>query len=215
MGGRGSYSSRRDKTGGQEWQDEKSEIHPLHVAGMNRDIAAGVSAEKSLDYLEKVYKKDMTKEQFQVLDDQGFIVRAFQGDRHSVAVDASTRDYARGRIGTHNHPSAYGGTFSEADVTFFSRTRMKEIRASAREGVYSFRRTRNTKAGAFELALDNAMPSITKRMEKVLKRVENRRYSTTVKRRLAVNVLHRWYQRNAPKYGIEYTFERNKDYRIK
>ena len=215
MGGRGSVGKRHSKGGNFDIKPDGGQLRPIHVAGMNRDIANGVTQEKTLSYIEKIYKKGMNKEQLQILDEDGWVIRAYQGEKHSVAFDP---DEVRGRVVTHNHPSRWGGTFSGADIraTGFG---IKEIRASANEGVYSLKATRKADSQGLQNALRKALPQIDRQMEKVadrLKRMKivNPQRRATINRRLQLNVLHRWYQKNAEKYGFEYQFTRNRDFKI-
>lgn len=187
----------------------------IFVAGMNRKIAEGVSPQKTLDFIEKTYKKGMTKEQLQILDDQGFVIKAYQGDETSVAYNPQ---YVKGRVVTHNHPGRWGGTFSEADVRGM-KWGATEKRASAAEGVYRLKATKNAKPKEFYEALEKASPAIDKRMEKIYRRVvrmniENPQRRATINRRLQLSALHRWYQKNAGNFGFEYQFVRNKNYKI-
>ena len=217
MGGRGAAGKRHMEGEGFAFEREQhgEPPVPIFVAGMNRDIANGVTPEKTLDYLEKVYKKGMGREQAQILDDRGFVVKAYQGGRNSVSLDL---DLTKGRIYTHNHPGRWGGTFSKADIRSMSHGG-KEIRASAAEGVYSLKATRKAAPRAMAEALVNSRNDIVYRMAKVSQRVSrmgiaNPQRRATVMRRLQLAVLHRWYQRNAGQFGFKYQFVRNKDYKI-
>ena len=214
MGGRGAAGIRHMKgEGGAELN--LGELHPLFLAGMNRDVANGVTPQKTLDFIEKVYKKGMKNEQLQILDDDGWVIKAYQGDAHSVAYNPKD---VKGRVVTHNHPSQWGGTFSEADVRGM-KWGAKEKRASAAEGVYSLKATRKAQPKALSDALDKAMPDIMRRMGQISTRISkwkiaNPQRRATINRRLQLSALHRWYQRNAGKYGFEYTFTKNTDYKI-
>lgn len=217
MGGRGSAGKRHMEGEGFFFEQEKhgEAPVPIFVAGMNRDIANGVTPEKTLDYIEKVYKKGMSKEQAQILDDRGFVVKAYQGGRNSVALDLKL---TKGRVYTHNHPGKWGGTFSSADIRSMAYGG-KEIRASAVEGVYALKATRKAAPRSMAEALVNSRNDLVYRMAKVSQRVSrmgivNPQRRATVKRRLQLAVVHRWYQRNAEKYGFKYQFVRNKDYKI-
>ena len=216
MGGRGAAGIRHMKGEGFVLvEPEIGEERPMFLAGMNRDIANGVSPQKTLDFIEKVYKKGMTREQLQILDDQGWVIRAYQGDSGSVAYNPK---YVKGRVVTHNHPGRWGGTFSEADVRGM-KWGAKEKRASAAEGVYSLKATRKANPEALSAALDKAIPGLMRRMGQISTRVSrmniaNPQRRATINRRLQLSAIHRWYQRNAGKYGFEYTFTKNKDYKI-
>ena len=219
MGGRGSYSSRRRLIGGAGGiliLGEGGESSPkMNLAGMNRKIAEGVNPQKTLDYLEKTYKAGMTKEQLQVLDEDGWTVLAKQGTRHSVGFTREEAEFMRGKVVTHNHPNGYGGTLSDADVFNALKYGQKEIRASAAEGVYSLKRTSRSNPRGFANALMSSQGKLNARMLNTIRRFDNGKNSDMVVRKLWVDVLHRWYARNAPKYGYEYKFTPNAGYNIR
>ena len=143
MGGRGSSFGVEIIAAVSPYGSQDAEIQELNVAGMTPMDRGSrfTNAEKTLDYLERK-KLQETREQVQVLDDYGYVTRAFQGDEHSCAVDDKTQQYAQGKIVTHNHPSEYGGTLSDADISFLS-LGMKELRSSAKEGTYSIKAKKN------------------------------------------------------------------------
>ena len=213
MGGIGAAGIRHMK--GEVFPIKLGKEQPIFIAGMNRDIANGVNQQKTLDFIEKVYKKGMKNEQLQILDDDGWVVKAYQGDAHSVAYNPV---HVKGRVVTHNHPNQWGGTFSEADVRGM-KWGAKEKRASAAEGVYSLKATRKANPEGLYTALENAIPGLQKRMGQISTRISkwniaNPQRRATINRRLQLSALHRWYQQNAEKYGFEYTFTKNKGYKI-
>ena len=219
MGGRGSNAIKRrvqGMLGGGLQMGGRAQ--PIPLAGMNVDVANGVTPQKTLDFIEKQYKKGMGKEQMQILDSDGWVIGAYQGEKHHVAFPA---DAITGRVATHNHPQGWGGTFSEADIAGLV-MKPREIRASAAEGVYSMKATGRARAEAFNQALARDIKKINaqinaaalKTFRTKLPKIENPKTRAIVLRRDALNPLHRWYQRNAPKYGFEYTFTRNKDFKI-
>lgn len=192
------------------------EIQELNVAGMTPMDRGSrfTNAEKTLDYLE-TKKLEETKEQVQVLDDYGYVTRAFQGDEHSCAVDDRTQQYARGKIVTHNHPSEYGGTFSDADISFLS-LGMKELRASAKEGTYSIKAKKNANPhGLMKAYLRNA-PRMQNAMREIALEMARKKYTSKkayekANRRAQLEVIHNWYQRNVKRYGFEYNFYPRED----
>lgn len=104
MGRRGSYSNRRKLIGGSSSGiliiGKKENSPRINLAEMNRDIANGVTLEKTLDYLKKTYKKGMTKEQLQLIDEQCWTVLAKQGDRHSAEFTREEAEFMRGNVVT-------------------------------------------------------------------------------------------------------------------
>lgn len=187
------------------------EVKELNVAGMTPMDRGSrfTNAEKTLDYLE-TKKLNEAYEQLQVLDDYGYVTRAFQGDEHSVAMDAETINYARGKIVTHNHPAKWGGTFSDADISTLSMG-MKELRASAREGTYSMKANKNANPHGFMKAYLRSAPRLQNKMRTIALEMARKKYTSKeayerANRKAQLEVIHNWYQRNAKRYGYEYNF---------
>lgn len=211
MGGRGSHFGVQTMAAVSATGLGNGPVTELHVAGMTPTDRGSrfTSAEKTLDYLEKK-KLAETKEQLQVLDEYGYVTRAFQGDEHSVAVDARTREYMKGKIVTHNHPSVYGGTFSDADINCLSMG-MRELRASAREGTYSMKRHKDADPKGFMKAYLDSADRLQERMYQKAVDVAREYYHSRedyekINRREQLQVIHEWYSENAPRYGYTYTF---------
>lgn len=196
---------------------EEGEVYPLNVVGMS-PVDRGsrfTNAEKTLEFIEQK-KIDYPREQLQVIDKFGYVTRAFQGDEHSVAFDMDTRQYMRGKIVTHNHPSVYGGTFSDADINTL-KMGMSEMRASAKEGTYSLKAKRTARPVEFFEAYQRAAAALDKKMYEAAVKVAGRGYRSQREfekenRRKQLDVLHQWYKKNSGDYGYEYTFIPNKEY---
>lgn len=79
MGGRGSSFGVEIISAVSPYGSQDAEIQELNVAGMTPMDRGSrfTNAEKTLDYLERK-KLQETKEQVQVLDDYGYVTRAFQ-----------------------------------------------------------------------------------------------------------------------------------------
>lgn len=151
----------------------------------------------------------------QVLDDYGYVTRAFQGDEHSCAVDDKTQQYARGKIVTHNHPSEFGGTFSDADISFLS-LGMKELRASAKEGTYSIKAKKNANPHGLMKAYLRSAPRMQDAMREIALEMARKKYTSKkayekANRKAQLEVIHNWYQRNVKRYGFEYNFYPRED----
>ena len=195
---------------------EVGKVNPVNVAGMTKGVNGGslrnVSTEETLRQYE-ASKLNMKKEQMAILDENGFIVKAYNGDAHSVAFEPQ---YTVGRVVTHNHPSDYGGTFSDADVGNFLKFNQKEIRASAKEGTYSLKETRkgSGNAKALDTAYAKAQPSLLKKASEAVNAVASKGGSKTAQRKAYVDVYHNWYKNNFSKYGYTYSFKANKGYKV-
>ena len=78
--------------------------------------------------------RNLKKEQYRIVDDNGDIVLAKRGTQHEVAATVGEkRDYLKGNISIHNHPE--GGTFSADDISEFGYG-AREIVAASPEGTY-------------------------------------------------------------------------------
>lgn len=69
-----------------------------------------------------------------VFNDKDRMVMRFEGDKGSVGISNEALQIEGGTF-THNHPDNYfGGTFSDADLRVFAKSKWKELRASAGTG---------------------------------------------------------------------------------
>lgn len=189
----------------------------IFVAGMNPGEMRNMNEEKTLSYIENK-KTDMKKEQLQIIDEYGFVTRAYQGNEHSVSLDMDGIRYSNGKIVTHNHPDkAFGGTFSEADISTL-RWGQKEMRASAREGVYSMAALKDARPVEFHNAYLKSAPRLQAKMRAIALDCSKRKYSSKAafdeaNRKLQLEVIHKWYIANASKYGYQYTFTSSEEYK--
>ena len=194
---------------------EQGEVTPLNVAGMTPMDQGSryTNTDKTLQFIEEK-KMQYDKEQLQVIDRHGYVTRAFQGDEHSVAVDLETRAYMRGKVVTHNHPSSYGGTFSDADISCL-RMGMCEMRASAKEGNYSMKATKAANPEGFYQAYTKDAAKIQNDMKNIAEKTAAKKWRSYEKyhyenRKAQLEVIHTWYQKNAETYGYQYSFESKK-----
>lgn len=156
-------------------------------------------------------RRNLNHEEMLVIGDDGFPVAAYKGDRHSVAFEG---EKTRGMTVTHVHPDKYGGTFSEADISNFNKFNQKEIRASAREGTYSLKATRNANWDGLNKAYAKAQPSLADKASKAVEKVAAKGGSKTAQRKAYVDVYHKWYSSNMGKYGYTYEFIPEKGYKV-
>lgn len=220
MGGRGARSS----TGGFR-NDGKIVFNPnartyggipnsIPTAGLTPSANGSSLRYTSTDATLKKLETDalpLGKEELKVVDDDGFVIAAYKGREHSVAYDPYvTRD----RIVTHNHPSGYGGTFSEADISGFLSWNQKEIRASAKEGTYSIKRTNKSDPRGFANAYNRDRGIMESTAKRMLDNAVSKGLSKNARRKAYVDVFHQWFKKNSSKYGYEYTFTRNKGYKL-
>lgn len=211
MGGRGaSFEPVVVNVGGSSGGNGSTE--ELIVAGMTPTYRGSryTQAKKTLQYIESK-KRSYEKEQLQILDDYGYITKAFQGDEHSVSVTPETIAYMKGKIVTHNHPSDWGGTFSGADISMLQ-TGIKEMRASAKEGTYSLQRRKNADPKGFCQAFRKDEGRLNKQMREIANNLAQKKWSSReaynkAQRKAQLDVVHQWYSHNAERYGYEYLFE--------
>lgn len=120
-----------------------------------------------------------------------------------------------GKIVTHNHPSEYGGTFSDADISFLS-LGMKELRASAKEGTYSIKAKKNANPHGLMKAYLRSAPRMQDAMREIALEMARKKYTSKkayekANRKAQLEVIHNWYQRNVKRYGFEYNFYPRED----
>ena len=217
MGGRGSSSAYSKNTSGGAIMIQGSAGDDMLVAGMTAKIDGESYRYTSTDAtLQKLESEALSldHEQLKIVDKNGFVVAAVDGEKHSVGITDNALKYMQGNTVTHNHPAGYGGTFSKADVASL-RLGMNEIRASAAEGTYSLKATN---------AMKNAKPSerlnLAVAYEKAINGSLGRR-ATNAYNKTAANggtdcdTLGNWLSKNASKYGYTYTFTANSDFDIK
>lgn len=184
---------------------------PLIVAGMTPADKGShfTNEEKTLSYIEG-QKRDYKKEQLQIIDEYGYVTKAYQGDEHSVGVTVEAAAYMKGKMVTHNHPAAYGGTFSGADVKSL-RFGMKELRASAKEGIYAMRARPKADPAGFYQAYERDAGKMQEQMQAIANQQSKKKWKSEESyqinnRREQLQVMHQWYMENAPEYGYEYRF---------
>jgi len=215
MGGRGS-SFGTEVISARSIKGESGEVKSLNVAGMTPTEQGSryTNTNKTLAFIEK-QKLEHKEEQLQVIDRHGYVTRAFQGDEHSVAVDLETRTYMKGKVVTHNHPSVYGGTFSDADINCL-KMGMKELRASAKEGTYSMKATKMANSEAFYDAYCKDAGKMQREMNKISIESAKKKWRSYddyqyANRKEQLAVIDGWYRKNAEKYGYKYDFEPRKE----
>lgn len=154
FGGRGGYFHPQEFKVTFEKDDVRSgKVLKLNVVGLtpyagNKEIRR----ERSLDFLENYHTVGLKHEQAFMVNRQGYVTDAFKGDSDHVDVYLNKKlDYSD-YIMTHNHPSHYGGGFSEADIRGFKYLESKgfnELRASSHEGTWSLKKTTKKGSGRF------------------------------------------------------------------
>ena len=210
MGGRGSSSGMRGK-GFLRVRNGASRSEQLDVSAL-----AGYPVNRKGEFETFLNMKDNKVEYAYLIDKNGTVVAGAKGGRHSVGV--AYNESQEGMTLTHNHPSTYGGTFSEADISHLTNANLGQMRAVAKEGTYKMVATKKANPKGLNQALARDSKRIreqgAKNMAKVKQGTMNKRQYSSARRKAYVDTIHSWYQKNASKYGYNYTFTPNKDYNI-
>lgn len=144
--GHGGYSGIRGGSGTRVYEKSGGYIdlkdNPLKY-GRKDDMLKGDSRKAIEEFeLEKVHAD---REYSRVVDKNGNVYSERKGDKGSVYIE--TKPGEDGQTGSHNHPreiGMLGGTFSNADIDSFSTdTKLKTLRATAKEGTYSISKGKN------------------------------------------------------------------------
>ena len=219
MGGRGSSSGGGGGaaadiwgTGGSVPGYADSDLD-MNLAGLTPMQGNKVDGEKTLASVE-ARTNGLDHEQLYVIDDQGFVVAATDGDSGSVPITARTAKNIKGNVMTHNHPrddsNVNGGTFSYADINCLS-LGMSEMRAVASEGTYSLKAGNHADGRGFANYMVKNKNVINKGMAGASAKVKASKYKSesefhAAKFNAEMEWLSGWYSDNAGKFGYTYTF---------
>ena len=156
-----------------------------------------------------------------VIGKDGYVMAAAQGDGYSCGVTDRALENYEGAIVTHNHPQGkyggYSGTLSIADIKQLLRG-PKEMRAVAAEGVYSMKVDKNSDVQGFLENMEKHKSQIRKELREIHDRCEAKAesggykgyreyYADNASQQL--EYLHRFYQKYAADYGIDYSFHKD------
>lgn len=220
MGGRGSSSGGGGTPSSDIWGQgggSPSSGTDMNLAGLTPMQGNKVDGAATLASVE-ASTQGLDHEQLFVVDSQGFVVAATDGDKGSVPITARTARNLKGNVMTHNHPrdnaEVNGGTFSYADINCLS-LGMKELRASAREGTYSLKAKTNRADGAgFAAYMLKNKNTINKGMAQASSKLNAKNYKSessfaAAKFNAEMEWLSGWYSQNAGKFGYKYTFTKS------
>lgn len=160
---------------------------------------------------------DLDHEELLMVDDDGFAIGYFKGDKDSVAFNVP-RGVDTSKITlTHNHPTSgdarsIGGSFSDADIKNHLAFGFKETRATAKEGTYSFKTTSESDAKGFSKALSGRKTAVNKAYDDTVSSMKKKGYTLTETEGidLYLRISDSWYKATASKYGYEYTFTKRR-----
>lgn len=203
---------------------------PLDIALFNPESKnRAVDPEKNLEFCEKKFldredkRTNKGKEHLAIIDgDTGYVVDVAMGDETSVGITTRALRHIKNSIVTHSHPSTQqypdiGGTFSLADVRSLS-LGMKELRAVGVEGSYSFKVDSTSDVKGFIERVEKDKYKLQSKIEKAHNRCVEKATKGDYKSKKAFwtdnsmkqcEVIHRYYQRVAKEYGIDYRLHEN------
>ena len=210
FGGRGAYSYGSSTKGGKlrKSSGNMSKYQQLDVSALkNIPVNLKGEFEKFMDM------KNNEVEYGYLIDKNGRVVAGARGTKHSVAIAYNGSE--EGFDLTHNHPSGYGGTFSGADISHLTEAKLHSIRAVAREGTYSMTARKNADYEGLNRALAKDLNKVSKSGGAKASKANATGKTKNEVRKAYVDELHKWYQKNANKYGFTYSFKANKSYNIK
>ena len=211
MGGRGASSTtaRAGRAGKFDGGGQGTDLPTDGLTPLDENGRAKVSY--SLDAIEHIYTKGLDHEQLHIVDAKtGMIISAVDGGKRSVGITPNAMTNIKNNIVTHNHPSG-NAAFSSADIWTLS-LGMKEVRASAVNGISSIRKTGNKQnvnglGNAYQKNLGR-LHSLGSRNANKIKR---KNYKTNEDHQKAVDLTksapsRNWLQSNAGKYGFKFSF---------
>ena len=179
---------------------------------------------KVLKTCQEVEAKTVTRktEKMTLVNENGDIILEKSGGKGSVSFGG----YETAHMGptvtlTHNHPGAFGGTFSGADVNILTKFDLRAIRAVGKEGTYSLERTSQTmglKSSKFNMEYAQQSNKVVRNLKSEHKKLKTKVINGEVSvdaankqiaeyRNSQCNELHNWLTQNASSYGYNYVFE--------
>ena len=211
MGGRGSWSAVRKGNG--TIRTSLGGSGQRNPVPMDVEQFQGMTLQEIEDRI-----RNLEHEELFVIDKDGTILAAYEGNEHSVAFYHSEL-MREGVTVTHGHPKGeegYGATFSLQDVMNMAASNWAEHRAGAsgkNELNYIIRRnSSNTdaKSEALYTKIRRDSASINADIQSALNKA-GKNLSATSKRQIYTGVLDRYYTKVLPQYGFDYV-TRNKWY---
>lgn len=192
-------------------------VSPLITAGLAELRGNQADPESTLRRIDEVRFNGLEYEQLFVVDKDGFVLKGYDGGKHSVGFPldeaAKWKDYTV----THRHPSEYGGTFSFADIHCMVEYGWREHEASAKEGRYKMGRTNKADGSGLVRQLKADAGNIERDMRRIAQSISEKEYQSHKEfiyenRKQQLKVLENWYEQNLPKYGFAYKFTPREEY---
>ncbi len=149
-------------------------------------------------------------EQMAIIDQNGYVVAAVDGDEHSVGITPNAAKHIKGNAVYHNHPN--GGTLSTTDVVTAGQTEAGSISAVSRNMKKTYTLQAGHKANGKGLAaqMKKDEKGLLAQWQKKADSMKGKKYSSEAayKRELNKhwnNIMGDWMSKNASKYGYTYT----------
>ena len=207
FGGRGAYSYGGSTKGGKL---KKGRSHPSEQLDVS--ALANFPVKIQREFEEFMDMKSPEVEYGYMIDKNGKVVAGARGTKTGVGIHYEGSQ--EGFTVTHNHPDGYGGTFSGADINHLTTQKLKSIRAVAREGTYSITAKKGANYDGLNRALARDLNKVATSGSVKASKVRAKGGNGNSVRKAYVDELHKWYQKNASKYGFTYSFTANKSYNI-
>ena len=182
----------------------------MNVAGWTPD-----AGHKSVDKAKTVTAvedriRDLNHEQLAIVDKNGYVVAAVDGDQHSVGITPNAAKYIKGNDVLHNHPN--GSTLSTTDVITAGRTECGSISAVSKNARKTFTLTAGHKADGAGLAkaMQKDEGKLIGQWQAKIDSMKGKKYSSEASWKKQVNahwtkIMGDWMSTNASKYGYTYT----------
>ena len=186
----------------------------------DKDKALTGAARKAVEAFEdKRYKNKI--EYSELIMNDGTVISSNKGGKGSVSAPTWARNKAD--VLTHNHPregGVLGGTFSDGDISNFSKFKQTTYRATAKEGSYSISKGANFDGNgltnAYRAFIKTNYGNCSKACKQLVKDYHSgkikdkaefgQKYTAAVNKSLVK--LHNWLLDNQSTYGYTYTLER-------
>lgn len=182
----------------------------MHVAGWTPEAGSkSVHVETTVKSVEQRIG-GLDHEQMAIIDKNGYVVAAVDGDEHSVGITPNAAKYIKGNDVYHNHPN--GGTLSTTDIISAGQTEAGSISAVSKNMGKTYTLKAGHKADGKGLArqMQKDEKGLIAQWQKKADSMVGKHYSSEAayKRELNNhwnNIMGDWMSKNASKYGYTYT----------
>jgi hypothetical protein len=187
-----------------------SEGTDMNVAGWTPDAGSRtVDKGKTISGVENRIR-NLDHEQLAIIDRNGYVVAAVDGDEHSVGITANAARYVRGNDVYHNHPN--GSTLSTTDVITAGQTGAGSISAVSKNAnrTYTLKAGHKADGAGLSRAMQRDEGKLIGQWQAKIDGMKGRKYSSEAAWKRQVNkhwdnIMGDWMSSNASKYGYSYT----------